>query len=49
MIGQIYTYKVADTQVIGDDVRSPFVTFTLDRLLIGGEQCNPWSEDETEP
>ena len=49
MTGQIYTYKVADTQVIGDDVGDSFASFILERLLVGGQQCNPWSENETQP
>ena len=38
--GRIFSYLVSDTQEANFTI-----TQTVDRLLIGGQQCNPWNND----
>ena len=38
--GRIFSYLVSDTQGANFTI-----TQTVDRLLIGGQQCNPWNND----
>lgn len=42
--GRIYTYQVSDTQDEDETARQ-----FIDRILIGGELCDPWSENQTTP
>ena len=46
MIGRIYTYKVSETQEVVEDVSSSYLQWNLDRLLVGGEQCDPYTDDD---
>ena len=42
--GRVFTYLVADTQEPNEDDED--IPQTVDRTLIGGELCDPWSEDD---
>ena len=44
--GHIFSYLVSDTQEANEDFT---ITQTVDRLLIGGQQCNPWNNDTETP
>ena len=44
--GLIFSYLVSDTQEANEDFT---ITQTVDRLLIGGQQCNPWNNDTETP
>ena len=44
--GRIFSYLVSDTQEPNEDFT---ITQTVDRLLIGGQQCNHWNNDTETP
>ena len=44
--GRIFSYLVSDTQEANEGFT---ITQTVDRLLIGGQQCNPWNNDTETP
>lgn len=46
MIGRIYTYKVSETQEVVENVHPSYLQWNLDRLLVGGEQCDPYTDDD---
>ena len=43
--GYIITYKTSDIQE-EIDFASTFYDQTIERMLVGGELCNPWTENE---
>jgi hypothetical protein len=40
--GRVFSYRVTDTQEIDDDF---LYGQTVDRMIVGGEVCDPWLED----